>query len=120
MSLLSDRLSSLRKNLTDKHIPPELDLRVKSYFEEIERLQQDIAAQVHIEQLFDYIDWIVNLPWNERTQDAIDLVRAKDMLDHNHFGMQSVKDKILEYLSVLKLQQQIEAGLKTPQNFLTR
>src|SRR3989339_1374577 len=106
MSLLSDRLTSLRKNLTDKHIPPELDLRVKSYFEEIERLQQDIAAQVHIEQLFDYIDWIVNLPWNERTQDAIDLTRAKEMLDHNHFGMQSVKDKILEYLAVLKLTQQ--------------
>ncbi len=106
MSLLSDRLTSLRKNLTDKHIPPELDLRVKSYFEEIDRLQQDIAAQVHIEQLFDYIDWIVNLPWNERTQDAIDLTRAKEMLDHNHFGMQSVKDKILEYLAVLKLTQQ--------------
>jgi len=105
MSLLSDRLSSLRKNLTDKHIPPELDMRVKSYFEEIDRLQQDIAAQVHIEQLFDYIDWIVNLPWNERTQDAIDLSKAKEMLDHNHFGMQPVKDKILEYLSVLKLQQ---------------
>ena len=105
MSLLSDRLTSLRKNLTDKRIPPELDLRVKSYFEEIDRLQQDIAAQVHIEQLFDYIDWIVNLPWNERTVDAIDLAKAKEMLDHNHFGMQPVKDKILEYLSVLKLQQ---------------
>lgn len=106
MSLLSDRLSSLRKNLTDKHIPPELDLRVKSYFEEIERLEQDIAAQVHIEQLFDYIDWIVNLPWNERTKDVIDLSKAKEMLDKNHFGMQSVKDKILEYLAVLKLQQE--------------
>jgi ATP-dependent Lon protease len=106
MSLLSDRLSSLRKNLSDKHIPPELDLRVKSYFEEIDRLQQDIAAQVHIEQLFDYIDWIVSLPWNERTHDAIDLSKAKEMLDKNHFGMQPVKDKILEYLSVLKLQQE--------------
>jgi ATP-dependent Lon protease len=105
MTVLSDRLSSLRKNLSEKHIPPELDLRVKSYFEEIDRLQQDIAAQVHIEQLFDYIDWIVNLPWNEHTQDAIELSKAKDMLDHNHFGMQPVKDKILEYLAVLKLQQ---------------
>ena len=79
---------------------------MKSYFEEIDRLQQDIAAQVHIEQLFDYIDWIMNLPWNERTVDAIDLAKAKEMLDHNHFGMQSVKDKILEYLAVLKLTQQ--------------
>jgi len=106
MSLLSDRLSNLRKLLSEKHIPPELDLRVKSYFEEIDRLEQDIAAQVHIEQLFDYIDWIVNLPWNDRTKDVIDLAKAKEMLDRNHFGMQPVKDKILEYLAVLKLQQE--------------
>jgi len=106
MTVLSDRLSQLRKELTEKHVPPELDLRVKSYFEEIDRLQQDIAAQVHIEQLFDYIDWIVNLPWHEKTQDAIELSKAKEMLDHNHYGMQSVKDKILEYLAVLKLQQE--------------
>ncbi len=111
MSLLSDRLSSLRKNLSDKHVPPELDLRVKSYFEEIDRLEQDIAAQVHIEQLFDYIDWIVNLPWNERTKDVIDLSKAKEILDRNHFGMQPVKDKILEYLAVLKLQPQRRAPI---------
>jgi len=87
-------------------VPPELVSRVNGYFEEIERIQSDIAAQVHIEQLLDYIDWIVNLPWNKRSVDAIDIEKAKEMLNRNHYGMQSVKDKIIEYLAVLKLQQE--------------
>lgn len=87
-------------------VPPELVSRVNGYFEEIERIQNDIAAQVHIEQLLDYIDWIVNLPWNKRSVDAIDIVKAQEMLNRNHYGMQSVKDKIIEYLAVLKLQQE--------------
>lgn len=104
MSSLSDRVSLLRRATSEAQIPPELNLRMTSYFEEIERLQHDIAAQVHIEQLLDYIDWIVNLPWSKQSVDAIDIAKAKDMLDRNHYGMQSVKDKILEYLAVLKLQ----------------
>jgi len=76
------------------------------YFEEIDRLQNDIAAQVHIEQLLDYVDWIVNLPWGKQSEDAIDLPKAQELLNKNHYGMQTVKDKILEYLAVLKLQQQ--------------
>ncbi len=106
MSSLSDRVSILRRTLSDVQVPPELGLRITGYFEEIERLQNDIAAQVHIEQLLDYIDWIVNLPWNKRSVDEIDIEKAKEMLNRNHYGMQSVKDNIIEYLSVLKLQQE--------------
>lgn len=106
MSSLSDRVSLLRRSVTGMQLPPELSMRMSGYFEEIERLQNDIAAQVHIEQLLDYIDWIVNLPWNALSKDAIDLAKATEMLNRNHYGMQSVKDKILEYLAVLKLQQQ--------------
>ncbi len=106
MSSLSDRVSLLRRTLQGIQIPPELSMRMSGYFEEIERLQNDIAAQVHIEQLLDYIDWIVNLPWNAKSVDAIDIAKATEMLNKNHYGMQSVKDKIIEYLAVLKLQQE--------------
>ena len=81
MSSLSDRVGLLRRTLADIQVPPELGLRITGYFEEIERLQNDIASQVHIEQLLDYIDWIVNLPWNKRSEDVIDIAKAKDMLD---------------------------------------
>lgn len=50
-----------------------------------------------------YIDWIVNLPWNARSQDTLDIGKAQETLNRKHHGLQSAKNKILEYLSVLKL-----------------
>ncbi len=50
-----------------------------------------------------YLDWIVNLPWSVRTEDHIDLVEALRVLDEDHYGLEKVKDRILEYLAVRKL-----------------
>lgn len=49
-----------------------------------------------------YLDWLVELPWNEKTQDKIDLKKAKKILDEDHAGLEKVKDRILEYLAVKK------------------
>ncbi|HLL60311.1 MAG TPA: AAA family ATPase [Candidatus Nitrosocosmicus sp.] len=57
-----------------------------------------------------YIDWISKLPWNTRTEDQLDIVAAKKMMDQNHYGLEDIKRRILEYLSVLILQKQ---NLKT-------
>lgn len=50
-----------------------------------------------------YLDWIAELPWSVRTKDRLDLKSAKRILDHDHYGLQKVKERILEYLSVRKL-----------------
>ncbi len=50
-----------------------------------------------------YLDWIVNLPWNTRTEDNLDLKRAKEILERDHYGLEKVKDRVLEYLAVRKL-----------------
>ncbi|CAB5079902.1 ATP-dependent protease La (EC Type I [Olavius algarvensis associated proteobacterium Delta 3] len=50
-----------------------------------------------------YLDWLVGMPWNKSTKDLIDIHRAKTILDRDHYGLQNVKDRILEYLSVRKL-----------------
>ncbi|MCS7067244.1 MAG: endopeptidase La [Meiothermus sp.] len=50
-----------------------------------------------------YLDWITNLPWNTRTEDQIDLKEAKRILDEDHYGLEKVKDRVLEYLAVRKL-----------------
>lgn len=103
MSRLTDQITEYRKQIADRNIPPDLEARVISQLEEIERLEHDIAARVHIEQMLQYIDWIVHLPWNDRTEDVLDLEKAKIILEKHHYGLQPVKDRILEYLSVLKL-----------------
>ena len=105
MSKLSDDVSMLRKKISEAKIPPDLESRVLGSLEEISRLENDITARVHVEQMLRYIDWVVHLPWNERTNDALDLNKAHEILEKNHYGLKPVKDRILEYLAVLKLNQ---------------
>jgi len=103
MSVLHDELARIRAKITECHLPPELETRALSNIEECQRLENDLTARVHIEQILRYIDWIINLPWATRTQDVLDINRAKEILNKHHYGLAPVKDRILEYLSVLKL-----------------
>jgi ATP-dependent Lon protease len=103
MSKLADEVEMIRGKIIPKNLPPDLQGRVLDSLNEITRLEGDITARVHVEQMLRYVDWIVNLPWNEHTQDSLDLEKAKELLNKNHYGLESVKDRILEYLAVLKL-----------------
>ncbi len=105
MSRLLDEVSSLRKKLKEVHVPPEMETRVSANLEEIERLEHDISARVHIEQMLRYIDWVVSLPWETRSKDELDLPNARKILEQHHYGLQPVKERILEYLAIIKLNQ---------------
>ena len=105
MSRLLDEVGVLRKKLKEVHVPPEMETRVTANLEEIERLEHDISARVHIEQMLRYIDWVISLPWNERSRDELDLPNARKILEMHHYGLQPVKERILEYLAVIKLNQ---------------
>ncbi|MCX6791628.1 MAG: AAA family ATPase [Candidatus Gottesmanbacteria bacterium] len=115
MSKLSDEVIGLRKKIAESHVPGDMEARIVGNLEEISRLENDITARVHIEQMLRYIDWVVALPWNTRTQDILDIAKAKEILDKNHYGLTPVKDSILEYLSVLKLNKdQAMLGRRAP------
>jgi ATP-dependent Lon protease len=73
----------------------------------IQRLKftQQIGDYVrNFEEVSRFLDWICSLPWNKRSEDLLDLDSAKKILDENHYGLSGLKERILEYLSVLKLQ----------------
>ncbi len=61
------------------------------------------------ERVATYVDWIIALPWKARSEDVLDLTRAKEILDKNHYGLEEVKERILEYLAVLRLKREKEA-----------
>ena len=103
MSKIADELPALRRQLKEKDIPPPLASRISDQLEQVERLQNDISASVYIEQMLGYVNWAISLPWNDRTVDTLDLIKAKQIFDQNHYGLNEVKDRILEYLAVLKL-----------------
>ncbi|MGH7623979.1 MAG: LON peptidase substrate-binding domain-containing protein, partial [Gemmatimonadaceae bacterium] len=58
-----------------------------------------------------YLDWLVALPWTERTDDAVDVARAQAILDEDHFGLRDVKERILDYLAVLALVGHLEGPI---------
>lgn len=103
MSTLTDEVENLRKQVIDAKLPTSLESRVQGNLEEIVRLEHDISSRVHTEQMLRYIEWVVSLPWNTRTRDALDLGRAREILNKHHYGLEPVKERILEYLAILTL-----------------
>ena len=75
MSKMNDEVADLRKKIAEAHVPKDLETRILSNLEEAERLENDISARVHVEQMLTYTDLVVNLPWNSRTKDDLDLAR---------------------------------------------
>jgi len=103
MSTLTDEVENLRKQVIDAKLPKSLESRVQGNLEEILRLEHDISSRVHTEQMTRYVEWVVSLPWNTRTRDILDLVRAREILNKHHYGLEPVKERILEYLAILTL-----------------
>jgi ATP-dependent Lon protease len=58
-----------------------------------------------------YLDWLINLPWAKFTEDKLDLAAAARLLDEQHFGLRKVKDRLLEFLAVIKLKQQLKGPI---------
>ncbi len=77
---------------------------------ELDRLSRMPAAAAEYTVSRTYLDWLVALPWNKRTEETIDLARTKRVLDEEHSGLARAKDRILEYLAVRKL----NPGVKGP------
>lgn len=105
MSILTDEVVRLTKQVKEAKLPQDLEVRVLSNLEEVTRLEADITARVHIEQLIRSTEWMVSLPWHAESTDILDTSKAQEILDKHHYGLQSVKDRILEYLAVFTLNQ---------------
>src|SRR5262249_56088936 len=58
-----------------------------------------------------YLDWILSLPWTKETEDKIDLTEAERILNEQHFGLDKVKDRLLEFLAVIKRRKQIKGPI---------
>ena len=72
---------------------------------ELRRLDRTSPQAAEYQVIRTYLEWITELPWSDRTDDKIDLHRAEEILDEDHYGLEDVKDRVLEFLAVRKLQQ---------------
>jgi ATP-dependent Lon protease len=96
-------IEDLRKQIRKAKMPKEVE---NVALKELERLDEmsPIAAEYTITRT--YIDWLVSLPWSVETRDNMDLENAKKILDEDHYGLNDVKDRILEFLAIRKLKKQ--------------
>jgi ATP-dependent Lon protease len=101
-------VSALRDQIDINKLPEEVKrIAVK----ELERLQAIPFTAAEYTVSRNYLDWLVNLPWGRSTEDKIDLKTAARILDEQHFGLQKVKDRLLEFLAVLKLKHELKGPI---------
>ncbi|MBC6427538.1 MAG: endopeptidase La [Ekhidna sp.] len=98
----------LRKKGYEKDWPEE----IKHHFEkELDKLMRMNPVTAEFPVTMNYLELLVDLPWNETTEDNFDLKNARKTLDRDHFGLEKVKDRIIEYLAVRKLKQDLKGPI---------
>ncbi len=106
----ASEVQELRDRVAKKGLPPEAETKVRKEIDRLERMPQHSAELV---VLRNYIDWVLALPWNERTEDRLDATYAKHVLDEDHYGLEKVKERIIEFLAVRQLRMMREKQLGT-------
>ena len=93
----------LRERIEDSGMPEEAR---KEALRELERLEALPAASAEYGVIRSYLGWLTEMPWQETTTDNLDIVAARRVLDEDHFDLERIKDRIIEYLAVRKLRQE--------------
>ena len=93
-------VEELRKKIADAHMPEEAE---KEALRELSRLEKLPSAAAEYGVIRTYLDWLTSLPWAVATDDVLDIGRARQVLDEDHYDLEKIKERILEYLAVRKL-----------------
>ncbi len=99
----SDFFTKLKDKISSETIPELLQEKLSGYMNRLERLSKEGVYDPEFERDLTFIDFVMNLPFQELSTDILDIHRAEEILNKNHYGLKSAKDRILEYLSVVIL-----------------
>ncbi len=95
-----DDVKDLRKKIKKARMPRDIEKEAKKQVERLEMMHPDA---IESSMLRTYIEWLVELPWSNSTKDNIDIKNVKTILDEDHYDLEKVKERILEFLSVIQL-----------------
>lgn len=101
-------IDKLREKLAKKSLPEHAEKEVEK---ELKRLEMTPNASPNYGIIHSYVEWILDLPWEEYSEDKLDLKYAKEVLEEDHYGLEKVKKRIIEYLAVLKLKEDMKAPI---------
>lgn len=101
-------IDSLREKMASKNLPDHVKETAEK---EMQRLEMTPNASPNYGIIHSYVEWILDLPWDEYSEDKLDLKFAREVLDEDHYGLEKVKKRIIEYLAVLKLKKDMKAPI---------
>jgi ATP-dependent Lon protease len=105
---LAEEIASLKEKAHKAKMPKPVIEEVERQLKKLERMHPDSAETA---TLRNWLDWMVTLPWGKFTKDNLDLVEAQKILDEDHYGLEKIKERIVEYLAVRKLKDKMKGPL---------
>ena len=103
-----DETTSLNKAITKAKMPKEVE---KKCLQELKKLKNMSPMSAEATVVRNYLDWMTELPWNKKSEVDIDLTKALNILDKDHFGLEKVKERIIEFLAVQKRMEKIKGPI---------
>lgn len=103
-----DEIEEMRRKLKKLKLSKKIDKKIMTEIDRYSRLSPSSAESGVIRS---YVNWILDLPWRKETKDEIDLVKAQMILDEDHYGLESVKERVVEYLAVRDLTQSMKGPI---------
>ena len=105
---LEDEINQLKAKAQKKQWSKEVQ---EVFDREINKLYRTNPGVPEYSLIINYLEWLTDLPWKDFTKDQIDLIKAKELLDKEHYGLEKVKKRIIEYLAVIKLKKDLKSPI---------
>jgi ATP-dependent Lon protease len=104
----TEEINELKKQIEKAKMPFEVKRETEKQLKRLEQMHPESSEASLVRT---YLDWLVDLPWSKRTKDNLDIQKAKEVLDEDHYDLEKVKERILEYLAVNKLRRKIKGPI---------
>lgn len=105
---VTGEVEEYREKLKEAGLPEEVEKKVNK---ELDRLLKMPSGSAEGSVVRTYLDWIFDLPWNKKTEEIIDLKRSEEILEEDHYGLEKVKERILEFLAIRKLKNDLKGPI---------
>lgn len=105
---VTGEVEEYKEKLKTAGLPEEAEKKV---IKELDRLLKMPSGSAEGSVIRTFLDWIFDLPWNKSTEEIVDLVRAQEILDEDHYGLEKVKERIIEYLAIRKLKSTLKGPI---------
>ena len=104
----AEEMNEVRKQLDKAKMPPEIKREADKQLRRLEQMHPESSEASLVRT---YLDWLVDLPWSKKTKDNLNIKKAKQVLDEDHYNLEKIKERILEYLAVNKLRKKLKGPI---------